>query len=186
MKNTHQRDEAVLEEIADVFKIHVNPERGITNIFVKELTAHLDIPSFRGVFAADEIPPTLLQAERPLTLIVNLAERFPSPSSHFPNTGHFVMIRVEEEHILYIDSFAMGCWQPRVNDFIEKFDIPLFCNTNRIQHEKSMLCGLYAILFAMIFERLHTGQFVPRIRFDAKKLKENDTLCISYFKKMLQ
>ena len=175
-----------LLQIAELFQTHVTPDRGITNSFLTDLASHLSLSSFRGVFAADEIPRKLIREERPFSIIVNLAKRRPSSSSPFSNTGHFVCLRVEENFVLYIDSFAMGCWQENVCRFLGEMNVPVFSNTTLIQHPKSMYCGLFAMLFCLLFDMQEKGLKTTRFNFDSKNLKRNDSLCISYFKDMIQ
>ena len=62
---------------------------------------------------------------------------------------------------------------------------PVYLNVKKIQDITSNYCGLFAALFALLFD----GKKLPgrgRIRFftDPRRLRKNDVKCVQYLKRI--
>ena len=131
-----------------------------------------------GTFSADQIPSPRRLGRR-FCMIVNL-QRSDDISGE---TGHFVTLVCFPDYTLYIDSFGMGCDQEDVVQFARARKVPLFLNRRAIQHEKSVFCGMFCILFCLYHHidpiwRLH---FTP-----VRSIHSNEAACMNYVNKLLR
>lgn len=143
---------------------------GLTNIFIDSFLSPI-IPTFKGVFSADDINERLLNYKQ-FSIICNLSKRGEIGS-------HFVTLIIFPSHVLYLDSLSAPCIISSIAAFLTKLQKPVFFNTRQIQHSQSIYCGFYCIMFTMFF----SFQFNFNLVF-SKSLDQNDDKCVLYIKNM--
>ena len=98
---------------------------------------------FRGVFAANELPPLILPHG---VYIVNLSGRDMLGS-------HWVTLYVNRYNIgHYLDSGGRPPFVPSIIDALLSLDYIVY-NSIALQSEDSVSCGLFAVMFAVFFAR---------------------------------
>lgn len=158
--------------------LNISSDSGVSNVFVNRFTRLICGSNFKGVYSADYIPDRLTIFPR-FIIIVNLGERR-GVRGVLP-VGHFVTIVASPDKILYIDPFGLPPLQRHVNRFLKNCRRKVFSNDKRIQHPESIMCGLFAAMFAS-----YNDQNKPFImRFSETRLKNNDKLCLSYLRKLI-
>ena len=145
---------------------------GITNIYIEKVLARAKCQLFKGCFSADNIELNLLD-EPKFSFICNTAKQDQEGE-------HFVTVIVNDDSIYYIDTFANHCENEPILSFLQKLKKPIFCNYKQIQHNNSVCCGFFCILFVLYFEKPQS--------FDmsfSNELEQNDKICERYIKKLL-
>lgn len=142
---------------------------------LEDLLRNIDIGTkyFRGIFAYDAIPNHLWR-NKCFVIIVNIGL-------------HFVTLYVEPDHLVYIDSFgAPAPIHVKNNIYANCGRAHFYCNQVQIQSYDSSHCGLFAVLFVLLFDwRKKRGRSrLPRVKFSRKRLARNDNLCVLYIKKL--
>ena len=174
MAKFSRKKESVLKRLEKRVKLNVKRGEGITNITVLRFcTLVCNKFYFRGVFSADRIPRTLSQRKN-FVAIVNLAG-----SREYK--GHFVTLVGSSKSVYYVDSYGLPSVDSRVNYFLKLCNRPVLFNLRQIQHFDSAYCALYAILFALYFEK--KAPF--RLKFKRRSLLDNDKLCCTYIRKLI-
>ena len=115
----------------DLFKRKNYP---LSNLFIKNLLK--DNKNFEGCFSKDKI--FLLDNNK--SLIDNL-------QNSNQNGSHWCSITRRNNTIYVFDSFGIGEIPSKIYEIYNKFKI--VTNIYQIQHIKSILCGLYSILFIL-------------------------------------
>ena len=171
---------AALKKIRDDARRHVSRKRGVSNTFLNRLCRLAATgPSFYGVHSADYIPPRLGARAR-FIFIVNLGTRR-GVRGRLP-VGHFVAVVGFSDSVLYLDSYGLPCVQRNVLEFLRTCRRPVYFNRLQIQSYDSAHCGFYAALFALYFD----GEYKFRMRFDKKRLFDNDKKCFAYLYRILE
>jgi hypothetical protein len=170
------------EEIANRIKAHVSPTKGITNDVLEKFCKKLCSSDFKGVYSADYLPAKLAGRAR-FILIVNLGLRR-GIRKNLP-VGHFVTIVAKPASVYYIDSFGLPSTVPHVNRFLTLCKRKIHFNLRQLQDFNSMNCGFYAMLFSYFMDRQNWGKKTFALKFNEKKLKENDKLCMRYLNKLV-
>lgn len=170
----------LLRQLGNRVRVHVSPERGITNDFVARYCKKLCNDDFLGVYSADCLPVRFARHHR-FTTIVNLGE-VKGVRGSLP-VGHFVTLVGSPGKVRYIDPYGLPVVQRHVKHFLEQTARPVTANTTQIQDFASIACGLYAILFAKYFEE-EPAKF--KLNFLKRDLKKNDKLCVEYIRRFLR
>lgn len=144
----------------------------ITNIFIEDILFKIS-NLFKGCFSSDNIP-TSLQFHDKFAIICNLSTAI-SPGSHF------VVIIYDKNKIMYIDPLGLNSFIPTISNFLLRFNVPIFVNTNQIQSRNSSFCGFFCILFVIAYEK----NVLNDLRFYVKNLSQNDELCIKYLEEII-
>ena len=170
----------MLKRIRAVIKSNIAPKKGMTNVAVNDICLMLNLKLYQGVHAADRIPSHLHRC-RQFTVIVNLATRREAQA-----VGHFITIYAQPEHIFYIDSFGLPCWQKDVRRFLKNCRRPVVFSDRQLQAVNSSHCGLYAILYTLYFDHPRRNFHMTFERnIDGRKNKKNDVLCIKYLNQLV-
>lgn len=153
--------------IIDLIKINVDPNRGVTNTTIDNFARILCPNKYRGLYMDYDLKKMKSICKEPsFTLIVNTSQ-------------HFITIHAKRSFILFIDSFGMPCISPHVADFLQKCYRPVFYNSLQIQRITSKHCGLYALLFSKYFDK---NSRKMTFRFS---MKNNDHECMQYLEKLV-
>ena len=175
-------------------KSHVDKKKGVSNKMLHSFAssairncdeANSDLHRregntlpYVGTFSADQIPSLRRRRRQRFCMIVNLQRS----DDVLGETGHFVTLVGFPDYTLYIDSFGMGCTQKDVVKFVQARNVPLFRNRRAIQHDRSVFCGMFCILFCLYHHldppwRLH---FTP-----VRGIHSNEVACMNYVNKLL-
>lgn len=125
---------------------------------------------FSGVYAIDTLP---VQVKHPAALIINL-----SPS----NSGgsHWVCVYINEKRIGdYFDSLGNSPPRPIVK-FLQRNCKYYYVNSVQYQHDQSVLCGLFCIVY--IYFKVRNQNVLNK--FHKTNLKQNDHLVLNYVRKI--
>jgi hypothetical protein len=174
-----------LSEVAEGVRANVSSGMGMTNASLEKLCRASCSANFRGVYAADYLPPSLAP-QASFILIVNLGTRR-GLTRKLP-VGHFVTVVALPSAVLYIDSFGLPSAQPHVDRFLQQCRREVCFNLRQVQDFDSSNCGLYSMLFACYYDRRMTrGEEPPvRLAFRDKNLRQNDELCARYLQEIMQ
>lgn len=72
----------------------------------------------------------------------------------------------------------MPCWNEHINNFLYQLNRPIFYNKRILQSAKSIHCGFFTILFAILYDV--TRKHIQLIF--SPTLEKNDKLCVEYIK----
>lgn len=144
---------------------------GVTNIFINEYLSKRS-NDFAGTYSCDNIPPHL-QAVKRFTIICNLSKVGQLGS-------HFVLITSRGMDILYFDPFGRPCSNHDINRFMTGCRRKIVYNDRQIQSPISTKCGLFCILYAIIFDSSQDKN--TRIIKWSHNLFANDKICIRLLK----
>lgn len=163
------------EQLARLFSRHVGSDWGMTNELVDYIAGKLCSHRYKGLYT-----PIQLQQSKTRRLI----EKAKRPFTFICNVGrHFVCIFCTEQYLIYIDPFGKKCVQRQVRKFIHRLSRNVFYNHIPIQWFTSNHCGLYAILFALYFDRDRQD---IRLQFErASNNEHNDQMCNMYLQLLL-
>ena len=141
---------------------------------MNETQFHKELPlsSFQGVFACDELRPPL---KLPASYIVNTDPRS-KPGKHW--TAIYIDKNGCGE---YFDSFGLKP-NKHILAFLKRVCKKAIYNTKRLQHNKSISCGVYCIYF---LRRRHNMASLPQIfaSFSTDNKIDNEFKLINYFNK---
>ena len=129
--------------------------------------------SFLGVFSEKNIPPRLSRKQNG-TMIILLGKSA-------QEVGHYVTLILSPQYVLYIDTFGLPCLSSSIRTFIARSKRDLFFNTKQIQAVTSKYCGIYSILWVLLFDE--KNKRVKSVKFQAPHL--NDDLCRMYIIKII-
>ena len=177
MKNWNQPKE--LRILSNELRSNVDPTRGVTNELVYSFCRRVCDTNgpFRGVYSLDKIPKSYCNRAGITNIIVNLAR------SDLQIDGHFVFIHIRPDYVLYIDPTGSLDLPIMMVNFLRNCNRDVMYNQNEIQNKKSVFCALYAILYAMYYDR----KTVPfKIEFDCEGCKSNDTKCVNYIRRLIK
>jgi hypothetical protein len=151
-------------------------EEGISNVYMENILLSR-CKYFRGVYSCDNIPDSFLRVKK-FSIICNLSKRGD------PGT-HFVCIIVQPEYVLYIDTFAMSCYEPNILHFLRRLNKLVLYSVSRLQHYSSKFCGFYCMLFVLFYEQTEKRRRENRFKFCSRNLLKNDKLCTEYICRLL-
>lgn len=194
---------------------------GLSGEVIADLVQSLGISDdFVGVLAAPELRLAGLEADRRRQSRRRSASparsRRPSPARGkmivIVNVGgHWVTVCAAPGYVVYADSYGTAPLRGDVRDFLRacsaRYGGPVYFNRKRVQHPSSNYCGLFAALWALIFDgktpppttsqqsdgrrrrrrRQRLGGSGARfIRFysRANRLSDNDALCLEYLRRL--
>ena len=163
-----------VKTIAAELSKHVSDVDGMTNTMVNRLARSFRLKNYKGLYM-----PSQLEEKRN-TVFAR------TPFSTIVNTGaHFVTIIGYDHAILYLDSNGMPCLEKRTKAFLQSFpNRPVLHNKKRIQGIQSMFCGMYALLFAVYFDKPRSFQMRFKSR-PGQRGKANEELCLQYLTRLL-
>jgi len=156
-----------------VLKIDVS-SRGITDQALLKAAKKLGIKKFDGVFMKEQaIMYPIMQNKG----ILNIGDDI---GTHW--IGYYIEKRVGEVVVNFFDSFGL----PVPDLFRERFEGEIGTyiveNITKIQHDDSLLCGMYCLYF---INELDKGRGLGSIVLDFSnkkdKLWDNDKILIKYF-----
>jgi hypothetical protein len=150
-------------------------EFGLTSDYIDRISKKL-CKNYYGIYPCDYLDSIFssLKKKTFFSVIVNL-----SPSTEIGD--HFIAIVKRSHKLLYIDSFGKKCFNRQISDFMQKFDIPIFCNTTKIQSELSIFCGFFCIYMCVKYDEKKEKK--EKWFVEEKDLIKNDKLCIDLIKK---
>lgn len=149
---------------------------GITNIFIESVLSTRS-KYFKGVFSANSIDP-LLKNQNCFSIICNL--------DNLGNKGtHFISIICFPRFVIYIDPLGFPCTVETINIFLKTLNKPIYFNLTQIQSINSKFCGFFGILFVLHFDLIFDGKKYKNIVFNTTNLIENDNICITEIKRIL-
>ena len=123
-----------------------------------------------GIYAIDTLP---VQVKHPAALIVNL-----SPSAS--GGSHWVVIFIDKNRRgFYFDSLGRKVPKP-IMKFLRRNCIYFKMNRTQYQHDDSILCGLFCIIF--IYFKVRNQNILKS--FNTKDLKKNDLLVLKLVRKI--
>ena len=113
------------KHLADLLKVHVNKDWGMTNKLVNSIASSLCQNYYKGLFTPFETAAALRVMApatniRPVVTIWNVGQ-------------HFVCIYCCQDYILYLDSFGLPCHNPYIGKFLVSLRRDLFYNQQQIQ-----------------------------------------------------
>ena len=120
---------------------------GLHNLEIDKFLNGCKTSFYRGVYSCDNIPDQLT-LEKQFTIICNLSKESESGT-------HFVVIVYNNGAVLYLDSLAMNITiHDDISNFLKKITVnEILFIKYRIQPLNSDTCGLYCILFVLLFDR---------------------------------
>ena len=164
----------IVKFLSSQLKQHVNENWGMTNSILNDLAETLCPRLYAGMYAPHQLKSSRLRTRtKPYTLIVNVG-------------NHFVSIYVSKTVALYVDSYGMRIFRPKVREFLKSLEVPVFFNDRQLQSGHSKYCGLYALLFCMYFECYSNRSMQTYFNFHKLAGPGNDRLCIAYIKKLIK
>lgn len=178
MVKKNKATRGTIGQLAARMRVNVSAKSGVSNVFLDRFTRLVCSTNFKGVYSADYIPAGLAALTR-FTLIVNLGER---RGVRGPlEVGHFVTIVGLPDKMLYVDSFGLPSLQRHVDLFLKNCGRKVVCNERQLQQFDSVMCGLYAAMFAAYFDQERPFP----LKFDRERLERNDKLCVSYLRRLI-
>lgn len=169
-KTLSENEEVVTfaRHIAHLLGKYVSRDWGMTNKTVDYIARLLCPNVYVGLFMPNELQRKK-NVCKPFTMIVNVGR-------------HFVTIYCHDDFVLYMDPFGLPCLQSRVRDYLCSLSTSLFYNKTRIQHQRSKHCGLYAVLFALYYDKPDRN---IKLKFkDGVNNQSNDRTCLLYLQKL--
>lgn len=145
------------------------------NIALKHRTGRY--ASYLGCFAANNINEVIMRIkDKPVIFIINVL------NEQDENMGHWITIYVNKHILIYLDSFGVDL--KHYTNIYEKIIYKrnfMYGINQRIQHEKSLVCGLYAIYFVNKLTTYSVKKIIPYLfkDFSRNKLK-NDQFILKY------
>ena len=153
---------------------HVKAGKGISNDIIRNICGDLCSDSFRGVYSSDRISLGIA-ALLDFIIIVNLEKRGSGI------VGHFVTIIGSPESVLYLDPYGFPCANEDIENFMRGAKRPIYCCRKQIQSFNSVYCGVFAMLFALYFDKRPSF----KLNFKSVKLEDNDKLCMKYLRRLV-
>lgn len=171
--------EGVLLELAREIMKNVSksvfPKEGITNEVLNNFLSATCSESYMGVFDVGNLPYEIAKEEN-YHMVIN-------------TWRHFVVLLATPKELVYIDPLGNG--PPRgfgnrnLTAFLKKAETrrrQLHIRGGPIQSAQSAFCGLYCMLFVILFDHCFE---TPILNFTPKASLENDKLCVSYLLKVI-
>ena len=146
---------------------------GVTNLFINNLLFKFS-KTYKGCFSSDNFPKNL---KPPFSIIINL-------SKHNKPGTHFICIIENKKQIFYFDSFGINCFVPSICNFLLSKQKEIVQNIKSIQHQNSLFCGFFCILFVLFMEKNKFDLTKFQNKFSTNLIK-NDYACINEIKKYL-
>lgn len=152
---------------------HISPLRGISDRVITDFLKNCGIsPKYIGVYCchhlADLSRTSVVTRSTSFILILNV------------RSSHWVTIYKLPDYILYVDSFGQPASDERTRSFLFALGAPVFYNEKIIQHPTSSFCGMYACLWALIFDSK-----IKENPIFSTHLLSNDKLCMKILKKYI-
>ena len=177
-----------LEKLVEKVRYNVRPGQGVTNRMIQRFGLMVLSNDFKGVFAADCLPFKLCQQGN-FMIIANTGRRKPSRDQPRTVVGHFVAIVARPGTVWYLDPYGMSCDQPDIKKFLTLCRRRVRQNRRQFQAFDSVYCGLYALLFCLLFDRVRERRGARKkfkLAFNRKKnLELNDMKCVSYLRQLI-
>ena len=175
------KSEHDLQRLVEYVSSQTHPGLGMTNELLQNLTSQLCPNFYRGLYMAKEMSTVNDNQYRNSTFIINLG-------------SHFVTLHVRPDAIIYVDPLGQPCQNPHVQRFIRQCKRPMVLhNRRRIQSQKSIYCGLYALLFSRCFDTPASQWPIPfPLKFrrclptSSNNSASNDQLCVNYLRRFIQ
>lgn len=159
-----------INHIVNIVTSNVDKNIGVTNELIDSLCKDLSPRLYKGLYTSITPPTNQLSKLNSFTIIINVG-------------GHFVTIYAKENFLIYIDPFGLPCFCKSILNFMQNCKRPIFRNNLAVQSFKSKYCGLFAILFVIFFDKPQNKLI---LKFHPSKfLFKNDSLCLSYLKKLI-
>lgn len=175
-----------VSQLSTLISQNVN-NRGMTSKILNKLCQILCPNNYVGLYTPLNIPFKKLQKMKSFTIIV-----FLSPNKGLYRYGHYITIHANSSTITYIDPFGLPCFDKNIQKLLymyckksKKNRRNVLINNKQIQNEKSVYCGLYAVLFSLYFD-LPTQTKKIKLYFKSKGSLANDKLCVTYLNKLMQ
>ncbi len=151
---------------------------GITNIYLNATLNKLHVPLYKGIYAANTIPP-LSKLGKSFCIIVNT-----SISSQIGK--HWIVIIMHHNKAKTIDSLLTLYSQmhPKMQTFLEKIKAS-HIRTYSIQPSNSANCGFYCLHAIIKFHLLLNNRTLQIRPFINSNSNINDEICISNLEKMI-
>lgn len=157
---------------------HLDMHSGMTNELLRRMAFLLlrggeNASNFAGVFCYDSIPPELTAWTR-FSFIANLGK----------SDGHFVCVYGNKDCVLYIDPYGRKCDDTDIMTFLRACNRRLLYVKKRIQHSKSVHCGLFSLLFLTYLATRPI--FKMSFHKSGKDLMKNDAKCVMYLQRIVR
>lgn len=172
--------------LSKLVSLHANPHLGLTNVLLNSICKSFCPTHYVGLYSPEKIPVSRLRKLSKFTFIILL--------SGAP-TGHYVLVHASPSTIYYIDPYGLPCFDGKVLKFLysssgkkkekKKKKRAVLINKRQIQHEKSVYCGMYVVLYSVYFDS-SLRQSKVNIKFHQNPSLANDKLCIQYINSMLK
>lgn len=130
---------------------------------------------FKGVFASDDLNFILKKNE---SVIINLCP------SHVTSMCHWIFVyNKNDEFLFYFDSSGIATCMivKEIYEFLLKHKKKVYYNNLKIQHNDSILCGLFCVVILMLIYRNLSLQNIMKL-FNTKNLKKNDIIILKIYK----
>lgn len=147
--------------------------RGLSNIYLHNLSKKLIGPEFIGVYPCD-VFPKIRHSVATNMIIFNTGRA---------NTEgeHFVAVTVTRRKVYYFDSFGEQPNNIFIKDFLTKVCQDKFFDYNRVslQHDLSNFCGFYCLAYLLsVKKKMSVKRF--RNLFSTQNKKSNDPKVIQF------
>jgi len=165
---------------------NADPHQGITVRLIAGFARQLCPNLYRGLFDVRRIPSRRRLAATPrFTVILKI-------------DSHFVVVHATPDTLIYADPLGEPCQDARARGFIVDCARPrVLFNEKPIQSQRSVACGLYALLFARCFDSpvsewpFRAGSELP-LRFRRVSRhpdgadRRNDVRCARYLRRFIR
>lgn len=148
---------------------HLN-KYGLSNVLLSDLLKNANIGKslFKGIYPVDGIPKRI-SAHKNFIIIINIGL-------------HFVTLYAKPKVLIYIDSFGQKP-PSSLHSFLQSCkQKSVVYNKKQIQSLESTHCGLYAVLYVLLFNAKKSGKKCKSIKFNGNNLLKNDDICIRHIK----
>jgi len=159
----------------------VHPVHGVTNTSIDELAKAVCKNFYKGTLSANKFKE-----------MMHHRERLPEIYTFIVNVGaHFVVLHKRKNCVFYIDPVGEKCLNKDLRAFVTKqllkYEAPCFLyNKRKIQSLESSHCGLYCVLFSLLFDFCDVPFSQVHFVFTKKPSRENDTRCVEYIEQLLE
>ena len=124
-------------------------------------------PSFKGCFHVKNLPP--FPTKLPTSYIIY-------------NKGHWLSLLIRNENqCFYFDSFGSKIKNKKIIEFLKPYYSSIVYSSQKIQHDKSILCGIYCIAFIKGVNNLKNFKTFIKL-FHSKNLFFNDFIVLNCVK----
>jgi hypothetical protein len=121
---------------------------GLTNGQLEKMAKKMLKNKFLGVYPADANPSITKTntKNQDFSLIFNL-------SKHDQPGSHYVAILIKHNAIYYFDSYGRKLTNRYIKKFLKTFSKPIYYHTKKIQHQKSIFCGIFTLAYLKIIQK---------------------------------